>query len=194
MRTFALTDEAVKAGDVRLEWQRGQLDNAKVHAYLALWIYNDQTFLDLAKPALWGGLGVFVVGLLVAIQKDRARKCERKEGRRLKRPELVTVREFNRRNHSDGIGFVQQERTLTQKPLGKVTSLHLSLRIESSHILITGDSVTGKSALIRKILIDVEGRGEAAIVYDPALEYTPQFYKPECGDAILNPLDARMPY
>jgi len=31
-------------------------------------------------------------------------------------------------------------------------------------------------------------------VYDPALEYTPQFYTPERGDVILNPIDARSPY
>jgi hypothetical protein len=31
-------------------------------------------------------------------------------------------------------------------------------------------------------------------VYDPALEYTPQFYEPGRGDVILNPLDKRMPY
>lgn len=106
---YALTEEAVKAGDLRLEWQRGQFENAKMRAYLGHWIYRDQTFTDLAKPALWGGLGVFVAGLIVAIPKDAARKRERKEGRRLKGPELVTVAEFNRLNRSDGIGFVQQE-------------------------------------------------------------------------------------
>ena len=66
--------------------------------------------------------------------------------------------------------------------------------IESSHFLIMGDSGTGKSALIRQMLTQIEARGETAIVYDPALEYTPQFYTPERGDAILNPLDARSPY
>jgi type IV secretory pathway TraG/TraD family ATPase VirD4 len=192
--TFALSDEAVKTGAVKLQWQRERYDNAKLHELLAHWIYNDQSLTDLAKPALWGGLGVFLVGLVVAIPKDAARRRERKEGRRLKGPELVTVKEFNRRNRSDGIGFVQQERTLKQRLFGEVLSLTLPRRIESSHILIMGDSGTGKSALIRKILLDVEVRGEAAIVYDPALEYTPQFYKPERGDAILNPLDARMPY
>jgi hypothetical protein len=192
--TFALTEEAMKTGAVRLEWQRGKYDNAKLHELLAHWIYNDQSLTDLVKPALWGGLGVFLVGLIVAIPKDAARKRERKEGRRLKGPELVSVREFNRRNRSDGIGFVQQERTLKQKLFGQVESLNLPRRIESSHILIMGDSGTGKSALIRKILIDITERGEAAIVYDPALEYAPQFYKPERGDAILNPLDTRMPY
>ena len=57
-----------------------------------------------------------------------------------------------------------------------------------------GDSGTGKSALIRQILTQIEARGETAIVYDPALEYTPQFYAPDRGDAILNPLDARSPF
>src|SRR5277367_4071101 len=45
--TFALTEEAVKAGDVRLEWQRGQYENAKLHAYLGHWIYRDQTFMEM---------------------------------------------------------------------------------------------------------------------------------------------------
>jgi hypothetical protein len=137
---------------------------------------------------------VLLVGLIVAIPKDAARKHERKEGRRLKGPELVTVAEFNRLNRSDGIGFVQQERTLKQRLFGKVQSLNLPCRIESSHILIMGDSGPGKSALIRKTLIDVEVRGEAAIMYDPALEDTPQFCSPNRGDVILNPLDKRMPY
>ena len=52
----------------------------------------------------------------------------------------------------------------------------------------------GKSAIIRQILRQLEDRGDTAIVYDPALEYTPQFFTPERGDVILNPLDARSPY
>jgi hypothetical protein len=148
----------------------------------------------LAKPALWGGLAVLVVGLIVAIPKDAARKRERKEGRRLKGPELVTVREFNRRNRSDGIGLVQQERTLKQKLLGKVQSLCLPRRIESSHILIMGDSGTGKSALIRKILIDVEGRGEAAIArldwYPIAIRLNNKCSRPKNG-RLSSPNDFR---
>ena len=48
-----------------------------------------------------------------------------------------------------------------------------------------GDTGTGKSALIRQLLLQVQERGETAIVYDPALEYTPQFFDPDRGDAIL---------
>jgi hypothetical protein len=191
--TFALTDAAVKAGVTKLEWQRGQYDNAKLHALLAHWIYNDQSLTDLVRPALWGGLGVFVVGLIVAIPKDAARARERKHGRRLKGPELVTASVFNRRTRADGIGFVQRQK-FSGKMLGRKTWVRVPSGIEASHFLMMGDSGTGKSALIRQILLAVEARGETAIVYDPALEYTPQFFDPKRGDLILNPLDQRMPY
>ena len=74
---------------------------------------------------------------------------------------------FNRRNRSDGIGFLQQQ-SVTQRILGRKAWLSLPRDIESSHILIMGDSGTGKSTLIRQILLQIEERGETAIVYDPA--------------------------
>ncbi|MGH9712583.1 MAG: type IV secretion system DNA-binding domain-containing protein [Candidatus Acidiferrales bacterium] len=191
--TFALTQAAVKLGDRRLEWQQGQYDNAELYAFLGHWIYRDQTCLEFLRPALFGGLGVFIVGLLIAVPKDAARTRARKEGRRLKGPELVSVQEFNRRHRSDGIGFPQTQ-TLMQRMLGKVPTLKLPRTIEPSHILIMGDTGTGKSTLIRSILLQIEERGETAIVYDPALDYTPEFYSSERGDLVLNPLDTRMPY
>ncbi|MFZ0211144.1 MAG: type IV secretion system DNA-binding domain-containing protein [Candidatus Acidiferrales bacterium] len=191
--TFALTEGAVKLGDHRLVFQQGQYDNAQLHTFLGHWIYRDQSFTEFLRPAFWGGLGVFFAGLLIAIPKDAARARARKEGRRLKGPELVTVREFNRKNQSDGIGF-EQKRTFGHRVFGIMPTLRLPRAIEPSHILIMGDTGTGKSTLIRRILLQIEERGETAIVYDPALDYTPEFYLPERGDAILNPLDARMPY
>jgi Type IV secretion-system coupling protein DNA-binding domain len=191
---LALTPEAVTIGDVRLVIQKVLWDNARLHDFLGQWIYPDETFLDFMRPGLLGGVGVFLVGLALAIPKDTRRARERKEGRRLKGPELVTARKFNRRNRSDGIGFELTERTLIQRVFGKMQRLVLPRAIESSHILIMGDTGMGKSALIRQILLQVEARGDTAIVYDPALEYTPKFYKPERGDIILNPIDQRMPY
>lgn len=193
-KAFALTEEALKAGDKRLVFQQVEYDNAKLHEFLGHWIYRDQTFMDFLSPALWGGFCVFCLGLLVAIPKDSVRARQRQQGRRLRGPELVTARQFNRRNRSDGISFELTERTLTQKLFGQVPRLRLPLAIERNHILIMGDTGTGKSTLIRRILIQLEERGETAIVYDPALEYTSEFYRPERGDAILNPLDQRMPY
>jgi len=191
--SLRLTEKALKTGAVRLEWQSKQYENAKLHALLRHCIYHDQPLEVLAKPALWGGFWVFVIGLAVAIPKDLARARQRKHGRRLKGPELVTASSFNRRNHADGIGFLQQQNFLAGL-IGKRRWVRIPRKIESSHILIIGDTGTGKSALIRKILLEVEARGETAIVYDPALEYTPQFLNPERGDIVLNPLDQRMPY
>ncbi len=194
--TYALTEAAMKAGDLKLEWQRARYNNAKLHEFLGHWIYQDQTLADLAKPALWGGLGVLLVSLLVAIPKDAARARQRKHGRRLKGPELVTPRVFNRRMRADGIGFVQQPQSFADKMLGKKRWVRIPRDLESSHFLIIGDSGKGKSALIRQILLQVEERGETAIVYDPAspADYTPYFFTPSRGDLILNPLDQRMPY
>jgi type IV secretory pathway TraG/TraD family ATPase VirD4 len=57
-----------------------------------------------------------------------------------------------------------------------------------------GDAGGGKSATVRQALRQIEDRGETAILYDPAMEYLPQFYSPQRGDVILNPLDARCPF
>jgi hypothetical protein len=44
-----------------------------------------------------------------------------------------------------------------------------------------------------QMLRQIRSRGDSAIVYDPALEYTRRFYDPK-HDIILNPLDRRCPY
>jgi hypothetical protein len=187
--TFALTEAAVRLGDRRLVWQDAAAPHATFHAFVGEWIYRDRTVTDLVKPAVWGGLGVVLIGLLIAIPADLARARERRQGRRLKGPELVTGAQFTHRYRADGIGFVQASRLGVQTPIVRVPRA-----IESSHFLIMGDTGTGKSALIRQVLQQLADRDEAAIVYDPALEYTPQFFTPERGDLILNPLDARCPY
>lgn len=66
-------------------------------------------------------------------------------------------------------------------------------RHERQHFLISGAPGTGKSTAIRSILRQVAQRGEIAVVLDPECEYVPEFYHPERGDLILNPLDVRCP-
>jgi hypothetical protein len=60
--------------------------------------------------------------------------------------------------------------------------------------MLMGDTGSGKSSAIRQILRQVQERGETAIVYDPAMDFVGEFYDPNRGDLILNPLDARCPY
>jgi type IV secretory pathway TraG/TraD family ATPase VirD4 len=170
--------------------------NKELTNYIRHWIYHDQTFADFMEWPLINGAVVFVGMMLFAIPKDLQRRRVLKYGRRTKGPELVSAAEFNRNNKSDGIGFLSRERRsfaefILQRE-GKM--VRIPRERESSHLMMMGDTGAGKSSLIRQILMQVEERGETAIVYDPALEYTPQFYEPGRGDVILNPVDARMPY
>ena len=190
---FALSELARQAGSGRLVWRDLMVSHARLHTDLEVSIYRNQTVVDLARPSLMTMFAVLIAGLLVAIPKDVQWSRSRRHGRRLKGPELVSIRQFNRRTRADGISFIQTP-PLTAKLLGVQTAPAIPRAIESSHVLIMGDSGTGKSALIRRFLSQLEDRGETAIVYDPALEYTPQFYTPERGDMILNPIDARSPY
>jgi hypothetical protein len=192
--SFALTQEALANGAVRLEWQRGRYNCQGLHKLIGHWIYHDQPLTEQLKPAGWGGLAVLIAGVILAIPSERERMRIWKHGRRLKGPELVTSEEFNQRYRSDGIGFVTNSQSWLQRRRGKNPVLRLPHATEASHFLIVGDTGSGKSSLIRQMLEQIEERGESAIVYDPAREYTPQFYRPERGDVILNPLDQRMPY
>lgn len=129
--------------------------------------------------------GVLVLFLGFAIREDVTRFKQLKYGRRLRGPILVTPEQFNKTLKGEGLG-IQTD--------GTGTVLRIPLRAESKHIQIMGDTGTGKSTLLMQILQQVERRGESAIVYDPAGEFTERFYSEHRGDWILNPLDARSPY
>lgn len=197
-----LSDPAVVVGKdaqgkAKLEWERGTYNNAELRGWLERAIYGGQSPWLLLWAATWKvGVGVLVVGLALALPRDRQRRRMRKYGRRTKGPELARAAQFNRTQQSNGIGFITKERrTLIEFFLQREGKMvRVPRERESSHFLMIGDTGAGKSSLIRQILMQVEERGETAIVYDPALEYMPQFYEPGRGDVILNPLDERMPY
>jgi hypothetical protein len=159
--------------------------SAEMNQTLAESIYKGPSPDDLVPFAWVGWLGIFVLGLVLGIRRNRARARMLAHGRRLKGPQMVTVQEFNQWSGGSGIGFVTTQ--------GKQT-LAIPRSLESSHIMIMGDTGAGKSVLQRRVLMQIAGRQETAIVYDPALEYTSQFFNPARGDLILNPLDARCPY
>ncbi|HTG30935.1 MAG TPA: hypothetical protein VK818_22170, partial [Methylomirabilota bacterium] len=73
VNTFALTKETLKYGAMRLEFHRTYCNNSEMHAYLGRWIYQNQTPMDLVRPALWAGLVLFFAGLLPATFLDRRR-------------------------------------------------------------------------------------------------------------------------
>ena len=190
---FTLTAAARSAGIRGPVVTTDRYDSQALHTFLLTWIYQGRRLRDLAWPPLAGGLGVLVLGLLVAIPQDAERARAWRQGRRLRGPELVTPGAFTRRLRADGVGWMQAgSRGLFSR--SRPAWVRVPHAVESSHFLVMGDTGTGKSALIRQLLLQVQERGETAIVYDPALEYTPQFFDPDRGDAILNPLDRRTPF
>lgn len=192
--SFSLTGEALKQGALRLESHSGHYNNAEMHAYLGNLIYQNQTLMDLVRPALWGGLILFLVGMLPAIYLDGRHSHELRCGRRLRGPELMTVAQFNRRHRARGIDFANENRTVLARKLGLNKKLRVPVSQENPHVLIMGDTSTGKTQLIIQQLLQIEAWDDLAIVHDPEWEYTPRFYKPERGDVILHPRDQRMPF
>jgi hypothetical protein len=104
---FALSELARQAGSGRLVWRDRVMNHDRLHTDLEVSIYRNQTLFDLARPSLIAVVVVLIGGLLFAIPKDVQRSRSRRHGRRLKGPELVSIRQFNRRTRADGISFMQ---------------------------------------------------------------------------------------
>jgi len=170
------------------ESRRGK-EQTYVDASLSRWlrdaIFEGKGLVETFRTTLLEAAFVLICFLGSAVPGDVARFKQLKYGRRLRGPILVTPQQFNKTLKGDGLG-IQTDR--------KGTVLRIPLRSEAKHIQIMGDTGTGKSTLLMQILQQIEQRGETAIVYDPAGEFTERFYSPDRGDWILNPLDSRSPY
>lgn len=164
--------------------ERSYVD-ARFSAYLRGVVYTGTSLLGFFQPPVMGGGVLFLLLLPIAAFKDVQRQKQLKYGRRLKGPEMLTPQQFNRTVKGDGVGFKTNDMT----PM-----LRIPARAEAQHMQIIGDTGAGKSALMFQVLRQVQSRGDAAIVYDPAREFVKRFYDPSRGDVILNPLDKRCPY
>jgi len=133
-----------------------------------------------------------------AIAADREEFRRLRKGVVRKGPVKVRVAEFNERMGSDGIGFTTTEPPTVWERLRKTKAqppvVRIARRDEAGHFLLAGDSGSGKSSVIREMLRQIRERGETAVVYDPEIDFTPEFYDPARGDLVCNPIDARMPY
>jgi type IV secretory pathway TraG/TraD family ATPase VirD4 len=159
--------------------------NKVLHTYLKQFVFADGELFPIFRLPLLFGLVALVAQLPFSIPKDIRRRKEMKYGRRLRGPLLQSPQVFNRTLQGDGIGI---------KVDGLKEMLRIPVRAESQHFQIIGDSGAGKTTIIFQILRQIQGRGDSAIIYDPACEFIQRFYDSKRGDVILNPLDARCPY
>jgi Type IV secretion-system coupling protein DNA-binding domain len=175
--------EKVPADDLAKGLQEYVYDGVSVW-----WLFGRPMLNSLAALML-----LYVFRLWINQGFARSRQQEERHGRRTKGPELASA--FGWRSaKTDGIRFRLrfENRLLQWLPFGP--SYCIPQRLEASHILMMGDTGSGKSNAIRQLLRQVRERGETAIVYDPAMDFVGEFYSPARGDLILNPLDQRCPY
>jgi hypothetical protein len=137
--TFALTEEALKHGAMRLEFHHIYCNNSEMHAYLGSWIYQNQTLMDLARPALWTGLVLFFAGLLPAAFLDRKRSIALRYGKRPSGPDLMNVAKHNPRHGFRGFDLVNEKRPMLDRMFGLHKELPIPLCKENPHVLVTAE-------------------------------------------------------
>ena len=142
--TFALTKEAVKRGALRLEFHQAYYNNAQMHAYLANWIYQDQTLFDLTRPALRGGLVVFLVGLWPVAWLERKHTSEQRYRR-------INATQFSRRPHSSRMGLAPERRPLLERILGPVKKLSTLRHRKNGPSPVTVNTKAGETRPIERV-------------------------------------------
>jgi hypothetical protein len=134
--TFALTKEALKHGAIRLELHRRYCNNSEMHAYLGNWIYQNQDFMDLVRPALWAGFVLFFAGLLPATYLDRKRFIALRYGKRPTGRDLMNVAKPDPRHRFRGFGLVNEKRTMLDRLFTLHKKLPAPLRKENPRVLV----------------------------------------------------------
>jgi hypothetical protein len=167
------------------QYPKTSYPNKPLYAYFQAAVYDGQDLWDIFRSPLLFGIAVLALQLPFAVARDMTRRKELRYGRRLRGPERVTPKEFNKKVQGDGIGL----KTDSMKEMVRIPA-----RAEAQHIQVIGDTGAGKTTIILQALRQIRARGDSAIIYDPALEFTRRFYEPSRGDVILNPLDRRCPY
>jgi hypothetical protein len=114
------------------------------------------------------------------------------------------MRESGSRAGADRIisgSAIVSERRLRQltSRAANAASLHIATVpipnvFECRHFALLGTTGSGKTTVLREMLDAIESRGESALVYDTSGEFIANYYRPERGDVILNPFDARSAY
>ena len=181
----------------RVQWQEladpfaRNLESAEARQRVALRdaiLAEDSPATRSFHSLLWR-MGFFAVltGLAIGVPLYRWRRREwLKEGERAGRDRTVRgSRIVSARELAGMVPAPTQPRPVT------IGGVPIPAREEARHFLLAGATGTGKTTAIFVILDRVEARGEHAFVHDVDGGYVARYYRPERGDIILNPFDAR---
>lgn len=141
---------------------------------------------DLKTKAILGSVAGGLIGFglcfgLAIWMRDRGRKAAL--DKYIAGTQLVTERQLRRLTKGS-----TNDRSI------RVATVGIPDWLECRHFAILGTTGAGKTTVLRQMLDKVEARGEPALVYDTSGEFIAHYYRPERGDIILNPFDARSAY
>jgi type IV secretory pathway TraG/TraD family ATPase VirD4 len=91
------------------------------------------------------------------------------------------------------VADLQSVLTAQGEPGISVAGVQIPRMYERMHAMVCGATRTGKTQTIMQLLVQVQARGDIAVVADPEGEYLQRFYDPARGDIVCNPFDARFP-
>lgn len=165
--------------------RRVETNKATFNRWLRVSIYAGKTPSQvLILPTIGGGSCLLLL-LIAGGMIDAKRARIRKNGLKLKGPDLLSVSQYNRLTKGGGLSIRIRMR-------GK--RLTFTRRQEAQNFFICGDIGTGKSSIIRQILNYIEECGDTAVVLDSQREFLPRYFSEQRGDLVLNPKDQRCPY
>lgn len=195
------------------EVRRPRANTKAVRVWLAKHIYDGQHLLALFPFTRFLLMLLAPAAVIIGSIVDERYRRQLLKGVVRRGPRLVDSYTFNsallgiswlaslrRRKPALGITFATEApapalaRIDPRYPKQLWNRIALSRRSENYHVAVMGSSGTGKSILLRQFLRQIAQRGESAMVYDPAREFTSEFYDESRGDVILNPLDRRCPF
>lgn len=130
---------------------------------------------------LWGSLlGGFVLASVIMVFVVKYNKMVFKGAafsRFYRGTQLVT---------QDALARLTRERKKQQVTIAGVP---VPTQAESKHFAIGGATGTGKTTVMKEMMLGVMKRGDKQVILDPDGEFLSTFYRP--GDVILNPYDER---
>jgi type IV secretory pathway TraG/TraD family ATPase VirD4 len=187
------TDDRLATDPVRLSVRPSFVQPQQFTVWLRAAIYHGKTVPQVLQVPIIVSVSCLFVFLFTGVVFDAQRLVAFRRGRKLRGPDLLSPRRFNRRTRGDGLIFRLDRNRRGSRSFPRIggKELRIERRHEAQHIQIIGDPGSGKTQAIMQILDQAETRDETAIVYDPHLEFAARYFRPERGDLIANPLDER---
>ena len=185
-------------------WKRQVIPDANAYVWFRTAIYENESLIDLWRPAWLGTSVIFVFGLIALTTLYQVFQHRYVKGEQIRGTRKLTPGEYCK-EHRKHTGYaltvyphVMNICACVQDYFGfnlRSYKLTVPREEENEGLLLLGDPGTGKSQLMHQLLDAIGSREwfEAVVVYDPAGEFVEQHFNPQT-DIILNPLDARSCY